>query len=74
METSEYMNPLETYIQKRKLDPIAVMNALQDNAVISDLCVWPADVGDAEKAVAWLEENCTKIPLTNMGYAVVPSL
>lgn len=53
------MNPLEQYIADNALDPKAAMNFLQDAGIISDLCVTPADVANADcaNAVAALEAN-----------------
>ena len=46
------MNPLEQYIADNALDPKAAMNFLQDAGIISDLCVTPADVANADCANA----------------------
>lgn len=56
------MNLLEKYIRKNLLDPIKAMNALQESCIISDNCVWPADVADADclAAIAWLESKPQK--------------
>jgi len=51
------MNALRDYIEAFKLDETAVLNLLQDHGVISDECVLAEEVGDAGKAVAWLELN-----------------
>jgi hypothetical protein len=48
------MNSLRDYIALRRIDATHALNLLQDAGVISDLCVTVDDVGDAGKAVAWL--------------------
>jgi hypothetical protein len=55
------MNTLKDYIKAMRLDEVRVLNVLQEHAVISDMCVTAEDVGDAGKAVAWLELNKDKI-------------
>lgn len=54
------MNALEQWLAKnQQVRPERVMDALQEEGLISDECVWPADVapGDAGRAVEWLERN-----------------
>lgn len=53
------MNVLEAYISDRlfsKLEMIEAMDLLQDQGIISDNCIWPADVDpdDAARAVKLL--------------------
>jgi hypothetical protein len=45
---------LSDYITRNNLDPVATMNALQDNGIVSDNAVEPADVGNPEDAIAFL--------------------
>jgi hypothetical protein len=45
---------LHEYISRNRLDPVATMNALQDNGIVSDNAVDPADVGNPEEAIAFL--------------------
>lgn len=45
---------LSDYITRNKLDPVATMNALQDNGIVSDNTVDPADVGNHDEAIAFL--------------------
>ena len=51
------MNTLEHYIEYKRLNPVKVMNALQNNGVISDECIFPDDVRDSGQAVYWLEDH-----------------
>jgi hypothetical protein len=53
------MNALEKYITESKLNEVATMNELQDNAIISDNCVMASCVSetDCQKAITWLEQN-----------------
>lgn len=46
------MNQLEKYVRKNLLDPVKAMNSLMDSGLISDNCVWPADVADVDCARA----------------------
>jgi hypothetical protein len=46
------MNALEIYLQESKADPVAIMNALQDIAAISDNCIELADVAAVDAAAA----------------------
>jgi hypothetical protein len=55
------MNALRDYIEAFKLNETAVLNLLQDHGIISDECVLAEEVGDAGKAVAWLELNRDKL-------------
>ena len=50
---------LATYIHRHNLDPLACMNDLQDNGIISDLCVHPSDVSPHETptAILWLNQR-----------------
>lgn len=48
---------LRAYIAARGLDPVLVMNELQNYGVISDNAVGVADVGDGGAAVAFLEKR-----------------
>jgi aryl-phospho-beta-D-glucosidase BglC (GH1 family) len=48
------MNSLRDYIAYMRIDPTHTLNLLQDAGVISDLCITVDDVGNAGKAVAWL--------------------
>lgn len=51
------MNILEQWIEYNQEDAVTVMDALQDNGIISDNSVMPEDVcaEDAEAAVHFLE-------------------
>lgn len=51
------MNLLEKYLRKNLFDPTRAMNALMASGLISDNCVWPADVADVDcaRAIDWLE-------------------
>ncbi len=49
------MEALKDYIRAKKLDEKRILNLLQDYGIISDMCVTVEEVGDAGKAVAWLE-------------------
>jgi hypothetical protein len=42
------------FMQNEKLDEIAVMNALQDAGICSDVAVWARDVGNGGACLAWL--------------------
>jgi hypothetical protein len=53
-------NSLQDYIAKNKLDPVKVMNELQDHGIISDNCIHPEDVADSGKAVSWLAWSLPK--------------
>jgi len=48
---------LRAYIAARDLEEVAVMNALQNHGVISDVAVWAADVLNGGAAIAWLEKR-----------------
>lgn len=41
-------NRLEIFLHFKRLQPVPAMNALQARAVVSDNCVTPADVGEAD--------------------------
>ncbi len=45
---------LKAFVQANGLDPCLVMNALQDNGIVSDNCVDLCDVGNRMAAVEWL--------------------
>jgi hypothetical protein len=47
------------YITRHNLDPVATMNTLQDHGVVSDNAVDPADVGNPEDAIRFLQRNLT---------------
>lgn len=49
------MNTLELYINKNGLDETETMNWLLERGLISDLCIRPADVYEADRAVKALE-------------------
>ena len=49
------MEALKDYIRAKKLDEKRILNLLQDYGIISDMCVTVEEVGDAGKAVAWLD-------------------
>lgn len=53
------MNLLEQHIADNHLNPDLAMNALQDAGIISDLCVTPSDVANANcfPAIVWLDDN-----------------
>ncbi|MEK7099859.1 MAG: hypothetical protein AAB883_01820 [Patescibacteria group bacterium] len=53
------MNALENYILTNELDEGIVMNALQEDGVVSDECVAARDVADRDctKAIKFLIEN-----------------
>ena len=53
----DLMNTLERWLLSRDIDARLAMNHLQDAGVISDECVWPADVAEADilTAIAHLE-------------------
>lgn len=51
------MNTLEHYIEYKQLNPVKVMNSLQNNGIISDECIFPDDVRDSGQAVYWLEDH-----------------
>ncbi len=55
------MSKLTQYIQKHQLDPIKVMNALQNQGIVSDVCVTHEDVPDcdSDSAIKFLEK-CDK--------------
>jgi hypothetical protein len=55
------MEALKDYIRAKKLDEKRILNLLQDYGIISDMCVTVEEVGDAGKAVVWLELNAEKI-------------
>lgn len=50
------MNLLEVFIERNHLDPCGTMDTLQDCGLVSDCCVWPADVAhpDCLRAIGWL--------------------
>lgn len=50
------MNPLESYLKTNNLDPMTTMNRLQDAGIVSDNCVTPRDVAEADcgRAVDYL--------------------
>jgi hypothetical protein len=60
---AESLNNLEHYIKYKNLKECEVMNALQDNRVISDNCITAHDVYGSGLAISWLENNW-KILLT----------
>ena len=45
---------LKAFVQVNGLDPRLVMNALQENGIVSDNCVELNDVGNRMAAVEWL--------------------
>lgn len=51
------MNTLEHYIKLKKLNEVLVMNALQDNGIVSDNCIYASDVFETGKSVSWIENN-----------------
>lgn len=53
------MTSLQLLIQDLNLSEVDVMNQLQDHGIISDLCVWAADVGGGDRllAVDWVIEK-----------------
>ena len=48
---------LRAYIAARGLDPVLVMNELQNYGVISDNAVSVAEVGNGGAAISWLEKR-----------------
>lgn len=50
---------LSDYITRHNLDPVKTMNLLQDHGIVSDNCVEPADVGNPEAAIRFLQRNLT---------------
>lgn len=55
------MNALCAYISDRKLNEVKTMNLLQDHGIISDECIAATEVGDADKAVSWLQTLSNEI-------------
>ena len=53
------MTEFQAQIQRMGLTEMEAMDLLQDNNVISDLCVWAADIApsDLVQAVDWLKER-----------------
>jgi hypothetical protein len=51
---------LRAYIAARGLDPVLVMNELQERGVISDNAVSVADVGNGGECIGWLEKRDTR--------------
>ena len=51
---------LRAYIAAHGLDPVRVMNELQEHGVISDNAVGVADVGNGGAAISWLEKLGTE--------------
>lgn len=45
---------LMKFIENEKLDEVAVMNALQDAGICSDVAVWARDVGNGGACLGWL--------------------
>jgi len=45
---------LKAFIEANGLEPRLVMNALQDNGIVSDNCIDLCDVGNRMAAVEWL--------------------
>jgi hypothetical protein len=60
------MNPLVKWCIENNVTEVEAMNALQDQGVISDNCVWFADIyeGDWPAALKFLESTFKK----NRGY------
>jgi len=58
------MNTLEHYIEYKRLNPVRLMNALQNNGIISDECIFPDEVRDSGQAVYWLEDHIGEIHLS----------
>lgn len=54
------MNALESFILETKQNECAVMNVLQENAVISGECIRASEVVDDENAVRWLKHRQTQ--------------
>lgn len=57
------MNKLQRYIADSEWTELEAMNLLQERSgLISDCCVWAADVAgsDCEKAVQWLRIQAAK--------------
>lgn len=48
---------LAQFIAENGLNRVTIMDALQENAVVSDNCIWPEDVGNDAEALAWLQEH-----------------
>jgi len=48
------MNRLVEFVQANGLSPLLVINALQENGIISDNCIELHDVGNRMAAVEWL--------------------
>ena len=48
------MNPLLSFVKANGLSAVLVMNALQDNGIVSDNCVELHEVGNRMAAVEWL--------------------
>jgi len=51
---------LRAYIAARGLNPVLVMNELQEHGKCSDNAVTVADVGNGGECVAWLEGRDTR--------------
>jgi hypothetical protein len=45
---------LKAFVQANGLDPRFVMNALQENCIVSDNCVELHEVGNRMAAIEWL--------------------
>lgn len=65
-ESNLRMNGLEFYIKSHKLDPVAVMNHLQNAGFVSDNCISPETVADIDRlrAIGWLEYESKRLQLT----------
>jgi hypothetical protein len=48
---------LAEFITREKLDPVATMNALQDNGIVSDNAIDPQDVGNHAEAIAFITRH-----------------
>jgi hypothetical protein len=50
------MNALEAFLKTRGLEETKAMNALQDNGIISDECIFASHVhdSDCQRAIEWL--------------------
>lgn len=53
------MNKLELLLDFLALDPVVVMNGLQDAGLVSDLCIGPEAVAasDIERACEWVQHH-----------------
>lgn len=54
------MNALEKFILETNANECAVMNVLQEEAIISSECIRASDVVDDENAVRWLKHRQTQ--------------